>query len=287
MGVEVDSGITDRPLNKDVTLKGVINRARNTKKENPDADFWIGLEGGLHDYGEGYHLITYACLVNKTGDEFTGEGVEIHLPESVSDKVKKGKQFGEAIRIYAKEYEIDKNLISRDTPFTEAIQNAYVNYLKEKGNLGYREKSAAIVINNKKQLLLVQLQAYRDSDWNIPGGGVDEGETPEEALKRELKEELGTDKFEILEKSKIKNQYEWPSWLIAKDIVNKKPNIYRGQAMNQFIVRFTGSNSDIKIQEEEIRKYKWVEYNELEEHLSFEGQWENIKKVIEESSLEL
>lgn len=148
-GVDVDSGITNQPLDKDITLLGARNRAKNAKKLRPDADFWIGLEGGLHDYEEGYHLITYACLIDKTDNEFIGQGVEIHLPQKVSDEVKKGGFFGDAIRIYAKNYDIDENLISRKTPFTQAIQNAYANYLKEKGNLGYRNKVAAIVLNTK------------------------------------------------------------------------------------------------------------------------------------------
>lgn len=285
VGVKAGSQISGQPLDKETTLQGARNRAENAKKLNSDANCWIGLEGGLHDYGEGYHLVTYAFLIDKSGDEFTGEGVEIHLPESVSEEVKKGGWFGDAVRIYAKDHKIDENLITREAPFIEAIQNAHANYLKSKGDLVYRKKINAVVLNNENQVLLLQLVNYGDTDWNTPGGGIEEGETSKEALLRELQEELGTDKFEIVEKSKIIDKYDFPDFVIVQQL--KKGNKYKGQEQTQFIIRFLGETKEIKTQEEEIRAHKWVDYEDLESHLNFPGQWENIKEVINESSLKL
>lgn len=282
--VEVDSGITDQPLDKEITLQGAKNRARNAKKANKGADFWVGLEGGLHDYGEGYHLVTYACLIDISGDEFVGNGAEIALPQAVSESVKNGAQFGQVVREYANEHEIDENLISREAPFVEAIQNAYCNYLMARGNLDYRQKTAAIVLNRQNQILLVQLQSYGENDWNIPGGELEESESPKQGLLRELEEELGTDKFEIVEKSAIKNQYDWPDFVVAKRL-REHGTTYRGQQQIQFIIRFTGDESQIELQDEEIRKLKWVDYEDLKDNLNFPGQRENIEKVISNSSV--
>lgn len=290
--VRVNSGITDQPLNKSMTKKGARNRANNARRKKSNADFWIGLEGGLHDYGEGYHLVTYACLIFAKGgqgqndSEFIGSGAEIALPQVISKKIKNDEQFGEVIREYAKNNEVDENLISREVSFIEAIQNAYANYLVSRGDLEYRQKTAAVVVDKENRFLLLQLQGYGAGDWNIPGGGLEEGESPEEGLTRELTEELGTDKFEILEKSKIKNQYEWPDFVIAERI-RKKSQYFRGQQQIQFIVRYIGDKSEIKPQEEEIRKTKWVDYKDLKSHLLFPGQWENIEEVIKSSSLKL
>jgi non-canonical (house-cleaning) NTP pyrophosphatase/8-oxo-dGTP pyrophosphatase MutT (NUDIX family) len=282
-GVEADSEITNQPLDKNITLLGAKNRAINAKKLESNADFWLGMEGGLHDYGEGYHLVTFACLIDKSNNKYFGNGTEIHLPKKVSDQIKKGKQFGEIIRLYAKDHNIDQNLISRETPFKESLQNAYANYLAQINKLIYRNKSSAVLINKLNQYLLVQLQSYGENDWNIPGGGIEEDESPEEALLRELKEELGTDNFKILEKSKIKDKYNFPDFVIVREL--KKGNKYKGQIQTQFIVQFMGNENDIKIQKEEIRKYKWVDYKDLETHLTFPGQWKNIKEVIMESKL--
>jgi len=127
-GKRVDSGITDQPLNKETTKRGAINRATNAKRANPDADFWFGLEGGLHDYhpssedygvasAKGYHLVTYACLIDKDDNEYIGEGEEIHL----------------------------------------SVQCSYVEYLKNSVGLNYRKKTSAVVTDGDNNYLIVQL----------------------------------------------------------------------------------------------------------------------------------
>lgn len=281
-GIKVNSEITDQPLNKETTQNGAVNRAKNAKKANPDADFWIGLEGGLHDYGEGYHLVTFACLIDKSGKEFIGEGEEIHLPEEVSKRVKNGEWFGHVIREYAKDYEIDTNLITRLDPFTRAVQCAYVEYLKDSLRLGYRKKTSAVVTDGKDNYLIVQLQSYNGTDWNFPGGGVEEGETEEQAILRELEEELGTNKFEIIKKSKYINKYEWPNWLIARDINQKKENIYRGQEASLFFVKFTAKKSAIKPDFDELRNFRWVGREDFKDYFHFHGLLELSENLVKE-----
>lgn len=53
----------------------------------------------------------------------------------------------------------------------------------------YRVSAKALVLDESKQKFLVVQEA--DGRWELPGGGIDHGETPSEALKREIKEEMG------------------------------------------------------------------------------------------------
>jgi len=138
--VEVDSGVVVQPLDKETTKRGAINRAKSARELKPGADFWVGLEGGLHKYDEGYHLVTLACLIDKDGNQFIDEGEEIHLPEEVSKRVKNGEWYGDVIREYSKNNEIDENLITGLAPFTRAVQSAYVEYLKQSGDMKFRQR---------------------------------------------------------------------------------------------------------------------------------------------------
>jgi len=287
-GVKVDSGVANQPLDKEATKKGAINRAKNAKRAKPNADFWIGLEGGLHpttqeatleagDYS--YHLVTFACLVDKEGNEYVDEGEEIHLPEEVSEKVKSGEWFGDAIAEYAKDHEVDEDLVTRLSPFVRATQGVYIEYLKKSANLGYRNKVSGIITDNENKFLIVQLVDYSENHWNWPGGGMEKGETPEKTILRELKEELGTDKFEIVKTSGIVNRYDWPNYVVAKRL-KAEGKTWMGQEVVHIEVKFVGDKANIKPDPGEIKHVKWVYYKELESHFVIPNQWNVAKKVL-------
>ncbi|BCX14463.1 MAG: hypothetical protein KatS3mg088_146 [Patescibacteria group bacterium] len=279
--VEAGSGITDQPLDKETTLKGAINRAKSAREIEPRSDFWLGLEEGLQDYEGLYNLVTFACLIDKTGENFIGEGQEIPLPKKVSDEIRKGGWFGEVIRKFSKSYKIDKNLITRFTPFTQAIQNAYALFLKKYGNLGYRNKVSGIIMDKNGKLLIVQLTTYGKDQWNFPGGGIEDDEEEEEAILRELREELGTSKFEIISKSDSSTKYDWPPFVIVKWL-KEEGKTWVGQKVGYYLIRFTGQRSDIKPDPREIRKVKWVKEGDLKDYFVFPNQLEQAKMILKE-----
>ena len=128
---------------------------------------------------------------------------------------------------------------------------------------------------------MVQKLNYPDNSWDFPGGGVEEGDTLQNALLRELDEELGSTEFKIIHQSPIIHKFEWPKQ--SQEKAFKKYNKwYKGQKKIQFIVIFTGDKDSLQLQKEEIKKIKWVSYKDLKDHLVFDGQWENAQKVIDE-----
>ena len=151
----------------------------------------------------------------------------------------------------------------------------------DRNTLPYRQSTLAIVTNQSGKFLVVNKQAYEPNKyWSFPGGGVDEGETPEEAVMRELVEELESDKFEIVGKSQNDYQYEWPDHVIEKTF-QEKGQYWRGTQLTQFWFKFTGSEDEVKAGDG-IRTVKWVTRAELKDHLLFPNQLDNAEKVIQE-----
>jgi len=150
----------------------------------------------------------------------------------------------------------------------------------DRDNLPHRQSTLAIVINSKRKFLIVNKNAYKPDEWAFPGGGVDEDETSQQAVERELREELLSDKFEVLGKSQFTDQYEWPDETI-QDVNYKKGKKFRGTKLTQFFVRFNGDEDEVRAGDG-LRAVKWVDYTELKSHLIFDNQFESANQVIRE-----
>ncbi len=93
--------------------------------------------------------------------------------------------------------------------------------------------------------------------WQMPQGGIDPGEAIKGAALRELKEEIGTDKAQVIKTSSDVIRYDLPPDLMGK-LWNGK---YRGQEQYWVAALFTGNDSDIDIEHHELPEFlnwKWI-----------------------------
>lgn len=94
--VSIASGVSDQPLSDDETRSGARNRALNAGEQVPDADFWVGLEGGIDTIDD--YLMAFAWMAVLGPDGKIGEArtVTLPLPPAVRRLVKAGMELGDA-----------------------------------------------------------------------------------------------------------------------------------------------------------------------------------------------
>lgn len=139
--------------------------------------------------------------------------------------------------------------------------------------LPYRPNVAAVVLNHQG-LILACRRADEFKSWQLPQGGVDDGETPEQALIRELREEIGVDELEVLGRLHTAIYYEWPEHLHARG--------YRGQEQWYFLARLKPGTCIILDAHEppEFEAFEWLTAGDLLERVG------DFKKAAYQRALE-
>lgn len=136
------------------------------------------------------------------------------------------------------------------------------------GKLPYRPCAGVVLINDKGLVFAGQRLDRPGTEisapaWQMPQGGIDEGEKPSAAALRELWEETGVtaDKVEVIAKSSDWVKYDLPPELLGKVWGGK----YRGQKQRWFLMRFLGQDSDVNIATEhpEFSQWRWIRADEM------------------------
>jgi putative (di)nucleoside polyphosphate hydrolase len=123
-------------------------------------------------------------------------------------------------------------------------------------DLPYRA-SVGVMLLNKEGLVFVGKRIEQTVEgWQMPQGGIDDGETPQEAALRELEEEIGTRNAKYLREYEEWLSYDLPSHLLGVALRGR----YRGQRQKWLAMRFLGEDSDINVHtaEPEFAQWKWL-----------------------------
>lgn len=133
--------------------------------------------------------------------------------------------------------------------------------------LPYRANVGAVLFNQAGRVLVARRADMPNAEgaaggWQLPQGGVDPGEDLRRAVLRELAEEVGTTRAEILEEHPDWLSYDFPPELQAMRIAQK----YRGQRQKWFALRFIGTDADIRLDADphpEFDAWRWAALAEL------------------------
>ena len=150
-------------------------------------------------------------------------------------------------------------------------------------NLPLRSGIGIVVLNKDNKVFVAKRIDNQKNFWQMPQGGVDEGEDYLTAAYRELEEETSIKNVELIREFDGLITYELPKNLLGI-IWNGK---YRGQEQKWFVMRFLGkdSNINIKTKNPEFCEWKWIEINNLTDHVVdfklhvYENVKENVKKI--------
>ncbi len=133
---------------------------------------------------------------------------------------------------------------------------------------GYRPNVGIIIINQRNQVFWGK--RVREHSWQFPQGGIKQGETPEQAMFRELMEEVGlsSQQVEIIGRTR-----EWLKYDVPTNWVRREwRGTYKGQKQIWFLLRLKGHDSDVclrRTNHPEFDAWRWNEW------------WSPLEAVIE------
>ena len=129
--------------------------------------------------------------------------------------------------------------------------------------LPYRRNVGVMLVNADGQVWVGQRMDYDGDAWQMPQGGIDEGEDARTAALRELEEETGITPALVTIEAETEG---WHRYDLPHDLVSRLwKGRYRGQEQKWFMMRFTGDASDIDIATEhpEFSEWKWIDPAEM------------------------
>lgn len=129
--------------------------------------------------------------------------------------------------------------------------------------LPYRRCAGVVLINKAGLVFTGQRLDSTVPAWQMPQGGIDDGEKPKQAALRELWEETGVEEQLVTKLSKTR---KWVTYDLPDDMIGKVwGGKYRGQKQKWFLFQFHGEDGDVNIQTEhpEFSVWAWKPWTEV------------------------
>lgn len=137
-GAEVSSGVSSQPMSDAEAIRGAGNRARRARAAL-DADFGVGIEGGISKVGKHYFTCGWAVVVDRDGNEGIGSSIRMIVPEKMMRLIREGKELGEVCDVIfggenTKQHQghfglMTNNAITRPQAYRDGVISALASFI--------------------------------------------------------------------------------------------------------------------------------------------------------------
>lgn len=137
-GISVPSDVSNQPISDEETLQGAVNRANNAHEISQEADYWVGIEGGIQNNKDG--MMCFGWVVIRSKDLLgKGRSASFFLPPNIINLIETGMNLGDADEIVfgKRNSKIDRgtigvlthDLIDRTSLYTDAVIIALIPFV--------------------------------------------------------------------------------------------------------------------------------------------------------------
>ncbi|MEP1087041.1 inosine/xanthosine triphosphatase [Algoriphagus sp.] len=140
-GVNAASQVSDQPMGDDETYLGARNRVMNAKNIFPEADYWVGIEGGVGEDIRGMYAFAWIYIEHKSGLNGKSKTATFYLPEAIAELIHSGMELGAADdQFFAQENSkqsggsvgiLTQGTLTRQTYYNQAIILALIPFLNK------------------------------------------------------------------------------------------------------------------------------------------------------------
>lgn len=140
-GLNVSSEIPDQPMGDTQTLLGATNRAKNAKLVFPEADFWVGIEGGITAHNDDMEAYAWVVVLDKNDKSGKAKTATFFLPKQIAKLVARGMELGDAMdKVFEEENSkqgsgavglLTNGVLGRKEYYQQAIILALIPFIKD------------------------------------------------------------------------------------------------------------------------------------------------------------
>ena len=141
-GVSVPSLVSDQPMSDKETILGATNRAKAARLRFPEAEYTVGIEGGIQEIGGRYFESGWIAVIDRNGIVGLGSSGRYELSRKIMDKINSGMELGHVIDQVFETSDLRSNqgamglvtngLVPRDSAYVHGIIFAFGSFISDK-----------------------------------------------------------------------------------------------------------------------------------------------------------